>query len=156
MEIEHVCSLYARKPQRAWRSRRTQPDDWTSKKVPPSNPRVWVRGRASLASSEASVLRGRDLAAEFERLRVEWEKDTINLSDVGQIILHDAYQRIIGMGPAALPLIFAALDAELAFWFPALRAISGSDPVQPEELGDPEAMRSAWLSWARRNGYLPT
>jgi hypothetical protein len=155
MEIEYVCSIYALKPQRAWRSRRTQPDDWTSKELPISDPRVWVRCRTAVGVPDPSVARARDLTAEFERLRVQWERDTINLSDVGQIILHDAYQRMIGLGPAALPLIFAALAAELGFWFPALRAITRDDPVPPEELGDPEAMRTAWLSWARRHGYLP-
>jgi hypothetical protein len=88
----------------------------------------------------------------FGRLVRQWKKDTISISSIEEMALHPAYQRIIGMGPAALPWIFKELEAEPDYWFWALRAITGDDPVKPSERGRITDMTKAWLDWAEAHG----
>src|SRR5688572_5077857 len=101
-----------------------------------------------------SYLPDTDAPERFERLTREWEEGTKFLSSVQQIALHDAYQQIIGMGPAALPLIFSRMRTRPGHWFWALHAITGHDPVPSEHLGDVSAMTTDWLEWARVRGLI--
>ena len=65
----------------------------------------------------------------------------------------DAYQSIIGMGPAAVPLLLRELESNLDNWFWALKAITEADPVPESIRGDGAAMAQAWLAWAKQYGY---
>ena len=65
-----------------------------------------------------------------------------------------AYQQIIGMGERALPLIFDEMQAHGGRWFWALRAITGENPVRPEDRGDARRMTQTWLEWAREHNYV--
>ncbi|PWU20449.1 MAG: hypothetical protein C5B50_03840 [Verrucomicrobia bacterium] len=67
-------------------------------------------------------------------------------------MLHPAYQRIIGFGPVAIPLILRELEREPAHWFWALNAISGEDPAPEGSTFDEAA--AAWLKWGRERGYI--
>ena len=58
------------------------------------------------------------------------------------------------MGPTALPLILERLDSKGGHWFWALQHISGEDPISPEDAGNYEKMREAWLQWGRERHYL--
>jgi len=93
-----------------------------------------------------------DNTRDFERLADAWEADTQHFSSTTQLVLHPNYQRIIGMGPAILPLLFARLRHRPHQWFWALRAITGQDPVRPENVGNLEAMANDWMAWARGHG----
>ena len=84
---------------------------------------------------------------EFQRLANEWKRDTAYLSSTDAIVMHPAYQRIIGMGPGVISRILQDLEEAPAHWFHALRAITGESPVRPEDRGDIDAMRRAWLDW---------
>jgi hypothetical protein len=88
----------------------------------------------------------------FHDLARRWREDTETMSSIEDMALHPAYQRIIGMGPAALPLILRELERAPDHWFWALRAITGADPVEPEQRGDIKRMAAVWLAWARREG----
>lgn len=96
--------------------------------------------------------------AELERTFVElakrWRAETALLSSVTKIAMHPAYQRIIGMGPAAVPLILRDLEQQPDHWFWALTAITGEDPVRPEDAGDIERMARAWLAFGQERGYI--
>lgn len=87
------------------------------------------------------------LEQQFDQLAAEWRKDTSFLSSVRNICIHPSYQRIIGLGPAVLPLIIRELKRESEHWFWALKAITGADPVAPADRGNIAAMREAWLKW---------
>ncbi len=65
------------------------------------------------------------------------------------MILHPAYQQIIGLGRGALPLILEELAQQPNYWFWALFAISGEDPVNVEDQSDLEKMTAAWLNWGK-------
>jgi hypothetical protein len=60
--------------------------------------------------------------------------------------MHPAYQQIIGLGPAGVPLLLRELEREPDHWFWALRAITGEDPVPEEARGRLREMAAAWLS----------
>jgi hypothetical protein len=90
---------------------------------------------------------------EFWALASEWKQETIWDSSVTQKILHPCYQRIIGMGPIAVPWILQALRIEPDFWFEALMAITRAQPIPQEHAGDIQAMANDWLKWGRENGY---
>jgi len=75
------------------------------------------------------------------------------LSSITEICMHPAYQQIIGMGPLALPYIFAAMREKPDHWFWALKAINSEDPILPEQRGKIKEMTKAWLRWAKEQGY---
>ncbi|MCH7511735.1 MAG: hypothetical protein IIB19_05140 [Chloroflexi bacterium] len=91
---------------------------------------------------------------EFQRLADEWLADTRYESRVQSMIVHPSYQRIVGMGERALPLILQRLERETDHWFPALQAIAGENPVPPEDSGNLDAMTRSWLQWGRRRRLL--
>jgi hypothetical protein len=92
------------------------------------------------------------LGARFADLARRWREETSFLSSSAARAVHPAYQQIIGMGPAALPLILCEMEDRGGHWFWALKAIAGVDPVAPEDRGRVEAMREAWLRWGREQG----
>lgn len=91
----------------------------------------------------------------FENVE-KWQRETMFSSSSEEMILHRAYQRIIGLGKPALPFIFEQLQKDTGPWSFALEAITGEDPVSAEDIGDQEAIANAWLKWAKLNGYIPT
>jgi hypothetical protein len=95
-----------------------------------------------------------ELEATFRNLVDQWHRDTDHYSSQTQKAMHPGYQRIIGMGPAALPLIFRELEANSGHWFWALRAITGDDPTCPADSGKIEKMGEGWLAYGRERGYL--
>ena len=105
--------------------------------------------------SPPAVLSPPEKVAEHFRLLAErWRSETRFLSSTTDLAMHPAYQRIIGLGPAVIPLILADLAKEPDHWFWALRALTGEDPVSPNDRGNLAAMSEAWLKWGRENGYL--
>jgi len=95
-----------------------------------------------------------NIASKFYDLKKEWEAETGYLSSVTEIAMNPAYQHIIGMGQAAIPYILSELKVRSGHWFWALKAITGEDPVLPEQRGRIKQMAEAWLEWGRQRGYL--
>ena len=93
------------------------------------------------------------LEATFTNLVTEWERKTGLESRTAVKIEHPAYQRIIGLGEAALPLIFRQMEKKAGHWFRALNAITGADPVSKEIWGNMGKMTEVWLQWGRDQGY---
>lgn len=93
------------------------------------------------------------LELQFLMLACQWKQDTLFESSPWRMAAHPAYQRIIGLGRRAVPLILQQLGREADFWFEALVAITGEQPVPPQHAGNMEAMRKDWLRWGREHGY---
>ena len=93
-----------------------------------------------------------ELFQEFVRLRDQWVEDTMFESSTLGVALHPGYQRIIGMGKAALPLILADLATQARPWFWALRAIVGRDVAEGAETMDEAQHR--WLDWGHSHGLV--
>jgi hypothetical protein len=65
------------------------------------------------------------------QLAAEWRDAIGSLSSTTKIIQHSAYQGIIALGMKVVPYILRDLEQMPDHWFPALRAITGEDPVAP-------------------------
>lgn len=94
------------------------------------------------------------LAEEFARLAARWKERAAIHSDTRRTAMFPEYQRIIGMGPAVLPLILESLQRETDHWFWALESITGEDPVPPEDRGSIRKMADAWVAWGRDQGLI--
>ena len=123
--------------------------------------RLPQRERATVANSlleslePSGAIRIRDeTRATFEELTEQWREATCFLSSLTDIVAHPAYQRIIGMGREAIPLLLDELKRQPDHLFWALKAITGEDPVPAAMRGDIRAMSEAWLAWGREHGYL--
>jgi hypothetical protein len=115
-----------------------------------------TRNHAQSSAWGQNAARSATLRDRFETLAARWKRDTRFTSSTTEIVMHPAYQAIIGMGPDALALILGALQHEEDHWFWALKAISQHDPVLPEFRGSVPKMREAWLRWGRQRGLLPS
>jgi hypothetical protein len=88
----------------------------------------------------------------FEMLRDQWYAETEYTSSFTRLVMSSAYQRIIGMGPEAVPLILRQIEREgddPGHWGWALSAITREDPVPNNAAGDTVKIADAWLSWGR-------
>src|SRR5438132_1326530 len=93
-----------------------------------------------------------DVERRFAELAAEWKAGRGPTSFAADMAKHPAYQAIIALGPPAVPLILRELEREPDYWFAALRALTGADPVPPEARGRLSAMAEAWLRWGRDQG----
>src|SRR3954463_8713158 len=90
----------------------------------------------------------------FQRLLAEWKERSRHLSNLAQMAMLRSYQKIIGMGQDAVPLILEELQREPDWWFWALEVIADENPVPPEAAGKVDDMARAWIDWGRARGYL--
>ncbi len=97
-----------------------------------------------------------DVAAEFRRLKEWWNRETAYLSNMNQILQHPAYQAIIALGPAVVPILLQELETQPDWWFEALRRITGANPAQPEDRGDLRRLSAAWVKWGHEHGTMDT
>ena len=89
---------------------------------------------------------------EFRKLEDSWRRETMHHSIVERKIVHPAYLRIIGMGPAVVPLLLTALRDRPSFWFAALEATANANPA--ESARSVSEARNAWLKWGEKRGLL--
>ncbi|MBI4380228.1 MAG: hypothetical protein HY574_03430 [candidate division NC10 bacterium] len=94
------------------------------------------------------------VAERFRELVQTWKADIGPLSSATQMAMHPAYQRIIGLGLEAVPLILRELTREPDHWFWALKAITGVDPVESSQRGRVREMTKAWLQWGEEQEML--
>ena len=93
-----------------------------------------------------------ELEKTFLELAEQWRKETGLLSSPTKMSKHPAYQKIIRMGGAVVPLILRELEREPEHWFLALIAIAGQNPVSRED--NFEQAVEAWLRWGRGEGLI--
>jgi len=114
---------------------------------------LWtVRERHIAEAAQKNVDEG--LRVAFEELALTWSSETAHLSSPTKLIEHPAYRQIIGLGPAILSLMLLDLAQHRRFWFPALSAITGENPVSEDAAGDVEKMTNAWIEWGRENDLI--
>jgi hypothetical protein len=92
----------------------------------------------------------------FQSLAKDWKIQRGITSSIDQMSMLDPYQRIIGMGDDAIPLIVAQLKLEGSdpdHWFWALEKITGANPIRPEDRGNTVKMAQSWVSWTEVEGY---
>ena len=89
----------------------------------------------------------------FRRLEALWDAETAYLSDVTAIVEHPAFQEIIRMGDAVVPLMLRDLEERPRHWVWALPRITGANPVPPGDAGRIAQMSAAWVEWGKEHGY---
>jgi hypothetical protein len=99
----------------------------------------------------------RELEASFHECVQRWKDETGHLSSVTKAISHPSYLRIIGLSRESIGheierLLLNGLKTEPDHWFAALTAITGEDPVKPED--DFDKSVEAWLKWGRDNRII--
>ncbi|MDB5354304.1 MAG: hypothetical protein JWN24_757 [Phycisphaerales bacterium] len=108
---------------------------------------------AELTQQRKRVPEQAAIEAKFKALTESWQAQRGPDSSISRLSMHPAYQRIIGMGDAAVPLILRELERKPDHWFWALNAITGADPVPEASRGILREMAAAWLKWGHENGY---
>jgi hypothetical protein len=94
--------------------------------------------------------------ARFNRLAEQWKTETRFLSNVNTKSMHVAYQKIIGLGPVAVPLMIEDLEKNgPGDWFWALHVITGANPITENIAGNMKAMTEAWISWWKNANRPP-
>src|ERR1700686_2102548 len=79
----------------------------------------------------------------FDFLVDQWDAESGVLSSTTEIVMSPAYQSIMAMGPAVVPYILNQLAREgdqPRNWFWALRHITRTNPIRPEDRGNRKAM----------------
>jgi hypothetical protein len=94
-----------------------------------------------------------EIIDKFYALASDWEQEVAGLSSTAQMSEHPAYQEIISMGTQILPLLLSELKKNPVYWLSALSAITGENPIKPEQRGRVKQMASAWIEWGRNQGY---
>ena len=92
------------------------------------------------------------LRKRFNALADEWIAATRLSSSVVETCMHPAYQQIIGLGPAVLPLVLEDMEQGELHWGWALRVLTGHDAA--EGAGTLPEARAAWTRWGREAGLL--
>ncbi len=89
----------------------------------------------------------------FAELVSEWRRTRGHSPKIKDLVMNSAYQRIIGMGEPAIPLILREMEREPDHWSWAMTAISGEDPVPHTARGRLDQTTAAWVKWAHEKGY---
>jgi hypothetical protein len=90
----------------------------------------------------------------FQRLATAWKEQSQFLSNTAQMAMLKPYQRIVGMGWPAIPLILEELRREPDQWFWALEAITEENPVPTATAGRVRESAECWLKWGRERGII--
>lgn len=93
------------------------------------------------------------MEGKFRRLADVWRAETAYTSSSSDLVSHPAFQEIVSMGPAVIPLLLRELENRTGHWHRALRRITGVDPVPPAERGNLAKTAAAWLGWGKEQGY---
>lgn len=112
----------------------------------------------SLSLNTANILKNNaeissEIVEKFYALASDWEKDVAGVSSTAQMSQHPAYQEIISMGTQIVPLLLSELQKNPVYWLSALAAITGENPIKPEQRGRVKQMASAWIEWGKDRGY---
>ena len=89
----------------------------------------------------------------FQRLASVWRAETAYVSSSSELVAHPAFQEIVRMGPAVIPLLLRELEDRTGHWHRALRQITGANPVPPADRGNIDKAAEAWLRWGKEQGY---
>ena len=95
-----------------------------------------------------------EIVDKFYTLAKQWENEVAGMSSIAQMSLHPHYREIISMGTKIVPLLLSELKKNPLYWLAALSAITGENPIKPEQRGRVKQMASAWIEWGRNQGYV--
>lgn len=89
----------------------------------------------------------------FRQLEASWLADVGYSSSSTVLRKHPAFQAIVSLGEAVVPLMLRDLSERPRLWVWALPQITGVDPVPVSDRGNIAKMSEVWLRWGREHGY---
>lgn len=89
----------------------------------------------------------------LRRLEATWTAQVGHFSSPDVLRGHPAFQEIIGLGEAVVPLMLRNLEERPRLWVWALPEITGVNPVPASDWGKIRKMSEAWLRWGKEHGY---
>jgi hypothetical protein len=92
------------------------------------------------------------IEAKFRRLATIWCAETACISSSSDLVAHPAFQEIVSLGPAVIPLLLRKLENRTGHWHRALRRITGIDPVPAADRGTIAKSAEAWMKWGKEQG----
>jgi hypothetical protein len=154
-DIVHTSCSHGTGVVQNW-SRYSTPLDWGRRKVWELSliEAMWHTGRIRYPKDTIRYYRVADSERRFEDLFKNWIDETGHLSSSARIVSNQYYLGIVAMGPQALTPILRRLRNHPEPWFPALVAITRENPVKPEDQGQFQRMRQAWLDWGADRGII--
>ncbi len=93
------------------------------------------------------------LEQRFRRLEATWTAEVGHFSSPSVLINHPAFQEIIALGDAVVPLMLRDLEERPRLWVWALPKITGANPVPAADRGKIARMSEAWLRWGKEHDY---
>jgi len=75
-------------------------------------------------------------------------------SSLNKKVMHPSYQRIIGMGRDALPLILKEMKVNPGHWFWALDAITQGEENPAKDCESITEAACAWIKWGEDRNLL--
>jgi hypothetical protein len=161
--IKHL-SLRSRKAEKApycrsadwWKETETEASEHAERGCIVKRSAYLIRPRKKWSIIILSAQGGRAESArledEFDGLVKQWTEETFHQSSLTKIYAHPAYQRIMAMGTAGIPLVLKALRAGQGRWFYALKFMAGTDVSAGMQSF--ESARAAWLEWGTKKEYI--
>lgn len=124
-------------------------DKWLRSVIAKAGP--YSKKKRYAENTKAKIAQG-SLAAEFEKLVVQWKEDTFAVSSLTKKYNHPAYIRIMAMGKDGIRLVLQELQRSGGRWFYALKFMAGENVS--EGMDNFEDAKAAWLEWGLKNHYL--
>ena len=105
------------------------------------------------AKDVSTIPAGETVEQQFRRLESSWMAEVGYHSSSTILINHPAFQEIISLGDAVVPLLLRDLEREPHLWVWALPRITGANPVEYADRGNIAKMSEAWVRWGKEQGY---
>jgi hypothetical protein len=105
------------------------------------------------AQQTPSMPPGETVEERFRRLEATWMSEVGYSSSSTELRNHPAFQEILSLGEAVVPLMLRDVEERPRLWVWALPRITGADPVPASDRGNIAKMSEAWLQWGRAHGY---
>ena len=90
----------------------------------------------------------------FGKLSKEWYEKSRFMSSTTEMCMLESYQKIIGMGWSAVPLILEELKVKPAHWSWALQSITDKNPVPKEYYGKVRKVAQCWVNWGKQHNII--
>jgi hypothetical protein len=90
----------------------------------------------------------------FDKLKDRWLDETRFFSSNFQSMQHPTYFKILSLGESIVPFMLNDLIENKTHWFKALSALTGVNPIQPQNAGNINEMIRDWARWGKQNGMI--
>jgi hypothetical protein len=90
----------------------------------------------------------------FQELCTKWKIETITCASPTKKYLNENYLKIIKLGEKVIPFILQEMKRDPDDWFLALRILSETNPVNPEESKNFRLATDAWIKWGEENKLI--